>query len=371
MSVILDALRRSRKGAPAGMVPPPASAAPRHVPAGLGLAGPRRRPRERAAARARSGVWPGRAARDRAWGVGCDPGVPKPDQQLRAASAVHCVVPLRSRDASASRAAAASAAISGREWRADDVAVRGRIRGASATRARRRGAAHRRSSCAAGAPSPEPEAQAQSPEPRAQNLEPRAPSPAPRAQSPDDGVNHFELARSLSQPRELRGGAEALPRRARGRRVQRRGAQQPGSAVPQTRADDGGHRSVPPRDCDQSAVREGPEQSRGRPDGRRSPGRGASRAARRDDDGTAQPGSDRQHGARREGRSASRSGHRAARSRRSGHSRRMPSRTTTSLCCTKNRARSRSPTITTRISSNTPAPSTARCCPTCSAVCSS
>lgn len=39
MSVILDALRRSRKSAPSGTVPPPAASASRPIPAGLGLAG--------------------------------------------------------------------------------------------------------------------------------------------------------------------------------------------------------------------------------------------------------------------------------------------------------------------------------------------
>ena len=138
-----------------------------------------------------------RAARDRARRLGSDSGVATPGQQLRAASTIRGVVSARSRDAHAraagDAAGGASAAISRRERRTDDVAVRADSRAAQPRHAcAAHAAASQTASVLRSAPSPEPEAQ--SPKPRTPSPESRAASPEPRAQSPDDGVNHFELA---------------------------------------------------------------------------------------------------------------------------------------------------------------------------------
>jgi len=189
MSVILDALRRSRKGA-ATSEPVSHTGAPRQVPAGLGLGGSSSAPG--------SGLRP---ARTRLLGLGAlvvvALGAWAAIQVARSLITNYATPPASTasfpsvRGTPATPVATTPAAPAPVPPPPASVSSGAPMTSPSAT-APRTTRLPRRSSPEPRAPSPEP--RAQSPEPKAQGPEQKAQSPEPGAQSPTGGVNHFELA---------------------------------------------------------------------------------------------------------------------------------------------------------------------------------
>jgi tetratricopeptide (TPR) repeat protein len=194
MSVILDALRRSRKRAASGTAPPPAASAPRQVPAGLGLGGSSSAPT--------NGQRSGRA---RLLGLGALLVI-----ALGVWAAIQVFRLLVPNDAPSTQSAASfppsgtpstpvseapspvppppSSVESGAPMTAPSSPA-----AEPALPARRAPRSSQRPTSSVVLRSAPP--QAQSSEPKTQGPEPKAQIPEPKAQSPaSDGINHFELA---------------------------------------------------------------------------------------------------------------------------------------------------------------------------------
>jgi hypothetical protein len=188
VSVILDALRRSRKSTRSGEVPPPASVSPRQVPAGLGLG---------SSSSAASGLRP---ARTRLLGIAAllviGLGVWAAIQVAR--TLINSYAPPQSAASlppvrpTPPAPAAPPSPPPVQPMPSSPIPVGGVV--ASTTPPSTAAARTPRTQGRRSGPAPDPRRPAQRPEPSAERPEPRAQSPEPRPESPDEGVNHFELA---------------------------------------------------------------------------------------------------------------------------------------------------------------------------------
>lgn len=193
MSVILDALRRSRKSTRSGTVPPPASASPRQVPAGLGLGG--------SSSTASNGVRP---SRTRLLGLAAllviGLGVWAAIRVARTLITSYSTPPPSAATFPSVRPTppAPAAQSDARPPQSSPVPVGGVVASSAPPASNVDARTPQTRGRGARAQSPDPKAQSLGPRALGPALapspEPRAQSPAPKAQSPGDDVNHFELA---------------------------------------------------------------------------------------------------------------------------------------------------------------------------------